>query len=101
MARHEGLRCVNGIVQLQEADIGSLLPRSLCGKSNTLSVQRPSNDGSGNVRYVDGYHAMIVNEGQICVTPAEDAEIEEYIDEVSALLEQVSPYNILERLPGL
>ena len=102
MVRHQDLTYVNGAVQLQEADIGSLLPRSLCGKSNTISVQRPSNDGSGNVRYVDGYHAFVVNEGQICVTPAEDAEIEEYINEVSALLEQVSlrPYIFLQRPIG-
>ena len=86
------------VLQLQEANIGSLLPRHLCGQAYTLILsQEPASDGSGNIYYKPNSFPAIITEGQICVAPGPDLEAEAFINSTAEALANVSLYRTSQR----
>lgn len=77
-------------LQLQEVEVGSTLPRTLCGKLYTSLRQEPANDGSGNLKFGNSY-PLVIPESQICVTPASDEQTIGFIESVQQELIQVCP----------
>ena len=69
--------------------MGSLTQRLACQKLQNAASQAAADDGSGNVGFESN---SVISQGQICVGPEDDEEINNMAEELSYALSAVSVF---------